>query len=480
MEKHLIQIEKEITDDIKKDYAAALSMVKKRIAELTQQYEQHPELQSKIYQRQYQERLKEQLEAALSGLSDKTLKKTNDFLETSYQEAFIGANYNIKGEGYDLFIPYDHERMTEIIYNSHGGFRLSKDVYDGNIDELRKKIQSELSRGLNAGMDYSTISRMAASKMEVSYGNMKRIIATEGHRVQNEAKMDCMYDARAAGADIVKEWSSTMDAATRERHAILDGQIRELEDPFTALGAETQYPGGFGIASEDINCRCTLLQRARRALSSKQLKDLESYAVFRKNYIEKENIIGEILFRTSPGAGNVIAERRITLNEIANSPLKVQKCLMNTTIEIGRIGSSAYDYNNDIMYIAKGADREAVIHEIGHVVDNKLIPKEKSGILLQNITKDLTIDDISVEIYEDSNQQSVEIFVLHSNKFISEYQGRIYVDSIMDSKNADGSIRYEYMYEYVSEGYREYFFDREHLKNVDMELYELIVEAIDD
>lgn len=480
VEKHLLQNEKEITDVIRKDYAGALSLVKRRIAELTEQYQQNPELQSKIYQRQYQEKLKEQLEAALNGLSDKTLKNTTGYLELSYQDAFIGANYNIKAEGYDMFLPYDREKMNKVIYNSAGGFRLSKDAYDGDVDNLRKKLQSELSRGLNAGMSYAAISRMAASKMEVSYNSMKRIIATEGHRVQNEAKMDCMHDARNAGADIVKEWSATMDATTRERHAILDGQIRELDDPFTALGAETQYPGGFGIASEDINCRCVLLQRARWALNDKQRNELKSYAEYRNQYIETQNVLREFRISTSNGAGNATKERISVMNVLASSPERVQAALKDTRIEIGRIGSSAYDYEKNIMYIARGANREDIIHEIGHVVENKLLNDEKVGLILQRAVNNLSLDDISKEMYYNSAGEISEIIVVHSPKFISEYQGRAYVSDINELINADGSIRIDSMHEFISEGYREYIMNGEQLKKVNPELYKLLKEVLYD
>lgn len=480
VEKYLLNNEIKVRDAIKRDYAAALKLVKERIAKLTEQYAKNPELQSKVYQRQYQQRLKEQLEAALSGLSEKTLKKTTDFLENSYVDAYIGANYNIKAEGFDLFLPYDLEKMNAAIYKNTAGFSISQAVYDGNIDELRKKLQSELSRGLNSGMDYSTITRLISSKMEISYRNTKRIIATEGHRVQNGAKMDCMYEAKAAGADIVKEWSSTMDSKTRERHQILDGQVRELDDPFTALGADVQYPGGFGIAGEDINCRCCLLQRSRKALSADQRRQLESYASFRKNYIEKQNTIREFRIKTGSNTGNATSERIATLSVIADSPKKVQECLRDTTIEIGRIGASAYDYDSDIIYVAKGAGQDDIIHEIGHVVENKLIEKEKADILLQKAVKGLSIDDVSIEIYVDSVGTEKNIYIVHSDKFISEYQGRIYVNSIIDAKNTDGTIRHGYMYEFISEGYREYIMKGEHLRAVNPELYALLKEAFND
>lgn len=59
---------------------------------------------------------------------------------------------------------------------------------------------------------------------------------------------------------------------TRDTHRELDGQVRELDEPFKILstGAQEMYPGGFGLAREDINCRCCMLQRARWTLEDEK------------------------------------------------------------------------------------------------------------------------------------------------------------------------------------------------------------------
>ena len=44
---------------------------------------------------------------------------------------------------------------------------------------------------------------------------------------------------------------------------MLDGQTRELDKPFEVEGRKSMHPSGFGITSEDIHCRCALLQRAK-------------------------------------------------------------------------------------------------------------------------------------------------------------------------------------------------------------------------
>ena len=102
VEKSLLQSEIEARDAIKRDYAAALKRVQERIAKLTEEYQEHPELASKIYQRKYQENLERELKKALSGLSDQSYDKTMDYLQSSYQDAYIGANYCLNKQGSDL------------------------------------------------------------------------------------------------------------------------------------------------------------------------------------------------------------------------------------------------------------------------------------------------------------------------------------------------------------------------------------------
>lgn len=69
---------------------------------------------------------------------------------------------------------------------------------------------------------------------------------------------------RQTGLTVLKEWIATPDDLTRDSHAALDGQLRKPNEPFVIpagspdAGAKAQHPGGFGLAAQDINCRCAL------------------------------------------------------------------------------------------------------------------------------------------------------------------------------------------------------------------------------
>src|SRR5690606_23595185 len=86
-----------------------------------------------------------------------------------------------------------------------------------------------------------------------------RVAQTESHRIKNAARHESMQHAQAKGIELKKVWVSTLDSKTRDRHRSLDGQKVDVDQPFKSGGATAMYPGGFGIASQDVNCRCTFI-----------------------------------------------------------------------------------------------------------------------------------------------------------------------------------------------------------------------------
>lgn len=108
----------------------------------------------------------------------------------------------------------------------------------------------------------------------------RTIVRTEAGRVQEQANFDAANKAKAAGADVVKQWSAVLDGKTRDTHRELDHQIREMDKPFETRGKKAMYPHDFGDPAEDCNCRCTLLTRARAALDKDELAVMQKRAEF--------------------------------------------------------------------------------------------------------------------------------------------------------------------------------------------------------
>jgi SPP1 gp7 family putative phage head morphogenesis protein len=139
-----------------------------------------------------------------------------------------------------------------------------------DIKDLQKRISGEISRGLSSGQMYSEITRNIASWARIPKNNAVRIARTEAHRIQTKASMNACNKAKTKGADVVKQWDASLDKRTRDSHARVDGEIRELDEKFSN---GLMYPGDpNGAAEEVINCRCALLQRARWALGNDYTK----------------------------------------------------------------------------------------------------------------------------------------------------------------------------------------------------------------
>ena len=71
------------------------------------------------------------------------------------------------------------------------------------------------------------------------------------------------------------------------------------------------------------------------------------------------------------------------------------------------------------------------------------------------------------------------IYFLENEKFVSEYQGRIYINEPLQAFDMDGNFRYNRMLEFISEPFRLYMEDKESLKTICPEAYKLIKEVVE-
>lgn len=83
-----------------------------------------------------------------------------------------------------------------------------------------------------------------------------RIAETEMHRIANTSALNT---AKKAGATR-KTWVTMLDDKVRTDHDYLEGSTVGIdEDFYTWQGYHAPAPGMFGIAEEDVNCRCELI-----------------------------------------------------------------------------------------------------------------------------------------------------------------------------------------------------------------------------
>lgn len=283
IEEQLHNEEKTIAS-LKNTYKQALKDCEQKIRELSARTDME-NLQSIIYQKQYQEALKAQLEGALSNLQSNSYATVSDYLTKCYRNGYTGVMYDLQQTGIPIIMPIDQAAVVRAIQTDS---KLSKSLYDKmgeDVTYLKKAVRAEVSRGIANGSTWNEVAgnltrHMANTSFQKAYNNSIRIARTEGHRIQVQSAMDAQKIARSKGADIVKQWDSTLDGNTRDLHRLLDGQIREVDEPFEVANLKVEAPGMFGDPAEDCNCRCCLLQRARWALDDDELQRLKDRAAY--------------------------------------------------------------------------------------------------------------------------------------------------------------------------------------------------------
>ena len=238
--------------------------------------------QSKVYQIQYQEALKKQVEGILERMHAKEYTTIQQYLSDSYRDAFVGTMYSIHGQNVPLILPIDQNAAVKaVITDSH----ISEGLYEHlgiPVEFMKKTISAELTRGIASNMRFVDIARNIKSVTDAPLANAKNIVRTEGHRIQQASSHDARLASKSKGADVVKQWDATLDGATRPIHRQLDGKIVEVDEYFKAGGAKALYPGDFGEAGLDCQCRCVALTRARWALDEAELETLKERAEFFK------------------------------------------------------------------------------------------------------------------------------------------------------------------------------------------------------
>ena len=256
--------------------------------------------QAKVYQKQYQDALKKQVGSVLDNMQVEEFKTVSEYLNKCYEEGFLGTMYDLQGQGIPLCFPLDQEAMVRAVQIDS---KISQGLYERlgeDVSLLKKKIVAQVSRGISTGMTFQQVAKGLSDYTNIGFNNAVRIARTEGHRIQIQSAMDACYKAKDVGADVVKQWDSSLDGRTRPAHRKVDGEIKELDEPFSN---GLMFPGDpDGGASEVVNCRCALLQRARWALDDefskydnfsgelKKFENDEAYKGFKKDYFSNENI----------------------------------------------------------------------------------------------------------------------------------------------------------------------------------------------
>lgn len=207
-------------------------------------------------------------------------EKLNDITKT-----FVGADKKarqiIGGTLVNVFVDaanktaYDMEKdlvgaVSFDLYDASTVERLLKDdpkmLPEWKINEKKdyiwneKRVQNAVTQGIIQGESISEIGKRLVTELSAQNADKMDMFArTAVTGAQNAGRKERMYEAEEMGIEVKKQWLATLDNRTRDTHAWLDGQIRNVDEPFEVDGMEIDYPGDPSAPPELVyNCRCTL------------------------------------------------------------------------------------------------------------------------------------------------------------------------------------------------------------------------------
>ena len=120
-------------------------------------------------------------------------------------------------------------------------------------EQALNRVNRAVQQGLIRGLSLPKVMREIRDAAGITASQAMRIARTEAHRSRELGHLAASHQAVDKGVALWRVWDATLDMNTRPSHAALDGERARVGENFRN-GPE--LPGQWGIASEDINCRC--------------------------------------------------------------------------------------------------------------------------------------------------------------------------------------------------------------------------------
>jgi SPP1 gp7 family putative phage head morphogenesis protein len=157
-------------------------------------------------------------------------------------------------------------------YMGKNGGKKIKSINDVTKEEATRIINKVMAEAYMRGISEADLTKEIVKQLpkeltKVATFRAQRIARTESHAAANWSSLE---EAKPLADELVKVWGAFIDADTRPSHVAADGQVRELDQPFTvgnyALMTPCDPEAPSGAAGEVINCRCTILYERKNNL----------------------------------------------------------------------------------------------------------------------------------------------------------------------------------------------------------------------
>ena len=205
--------------------------------------------------------MKEQCAKQLLNVNQTALAYVNGELPEVYAINYNALSGAVDGVGGYSFTLVDADTVRNLAITDTSLLPYKELDPAKDIPWNMKKINAETLQGILQGESMDKIAKRLRNVQEMNKTQAIRSARTIVTGTENKGRQDSYARAEADGIVLERTWLATNDSRTRHSHAVLDGETKPIDMPFSN---GLMYPGDpDGEPSEVYNCRCTLIAKVK-------------------------------------------------------------------------------------------------------------------------------------------------------------------------------------------------------------------------
>lgn len=200
--------------------------------------------------------MKEQCAKQLLNVNQTAMAYINGELSEVYALNYNALESAVDGVGGYSFTLVDADTVRNLAVTDTSLLPYKEVDPAKDIPWNMKKINAETLQGILQGESMDKIAKRIMNVQEMNKTQAIRSARTIVTGAENKGRQDSYARAEADGIILERTWIATNDSRTRHSHAVLDGETRPIDTPFSN---GLMYPGDQNGRPEEVyNCRCTV------------------------------------------------------------------------------------------------------------------------------------------------------------------------------------------------------------------------------
>ena len=221
-------------------------------------------LRAQVFQgKQWEQKLKDVTEVYVNA-DAKAREILGGTTKNVFMEAANHTAYDIEKQlgGAVAFNVYDKKAIEKLTKDN------PKMLPEWKINEEKdyiwneERVQNAVTQGIIQGESVHDIGSRLTSELATSNAKKMDMFArTAVTGAQNAGRVERLKETEQMGIKVKKKWLATLDNRTRDAHAELDGQEKDIDEDFVVDGKHIAFPGDPACPWPELvyNCRCTLI-----------------------------------------------------------------------------------------------------------------------------------------------------------------------------------------------------------------------------